>query len=330
MLVDNVTLVIKAGDGGKGAATLLRNGQTSRGGPDGGNGGNGGDIYFQGSHNLTDLSEFRFKKKVHAEDGVQGKKQNLYGKNADHTTIYVPPGTAITDTATGETVEITDTLTPVLLAKGGKGGRGNNEFKTATNQTPRYAEPGGIGEEKTLRLFLRIIADVGLIGLPNAGKSSLLTVLTNATPKIGNYPFTTLEPNIGMLNKHPIADIPGLIEGASQGKGLGTGFLQHIEKTKILLHCIDATGPDVEKTYDAVRHEFKSYNPLLLEKPEVVLLTKADLTDAETLQKNKGIFEKRGLRVMTCSIYDPESIDTLKEMIGELLDRSSAPTTTTP
>src|SRR3989338_10129474 len=221
MLVDNVSLYIKAGDGGNGALSFLRNGLTSKGGPDGGDGGSGGSVYFQASHNITDLREFRFKKKIIAEDGIPGKHKKLFGKNAPHLTIYLPLGSRITEISSGIVNEITDITTSVLIAKGGKGGRGNVEFKSSTNQTPLYAEKGTLGEEKKLLLELRLIADVGLIGLPNSGKSSLLSVLTNATPKIGNYAFTTLEPNIGIMGKYPIADIPGLIEGASKGRGLG-------------------------------------------------------------------------------------------------------------
>ena len=322
MLVDNVTLFVKAGNGGDGAATFLRNGQTARGGPNGGNGGNGGNIYFQGSHNLTDLREFRFKKKVIAEDGVKGGKYRLFGKNAEHTTIFVPVGTRIKDTETGSMYEIRDTVTPVLIARGGHGGRGNNEFKTATNQAPMYAERGTKGQERTLLLELRLIADIGLIGLPNAGKSSLLAVLTNAQPKIGDYPFTTLEPNIGMFGKHPIADIPGLIEGASEGRGLGVTFLKHILKTKILLHCIELTEDDIKERYETVRHEFESYNPKLLLKPEIILLTKTDLAEPKLIKKYTQFFEKKRKRVLTCSLIDQESIDTLKKTLNVLLESS--------
>src|SRR6266571_841797 len=226
MLVDNVTITIKAGDGGNGASTFLRNGMTARGGPDGGNGGNGGNIYFQGSSNINDLKQFRFEKKITAETGIRGKSRKLFGKNAEHMTIFVPLGTRITNLKSGSIHEITDTTTPILLAQGGKGGRGNTEFKSATNQAPDYAESGTLGQKKELLLELRLIADIGLIGLPNAGKSSLLAVLTKATPKIGDYPFTTLEPSVGMLGKYTIADIPGLIEGASTGRGLGVTFLK--------------------------------------------------------------------------------------------------------
>lgn len=293
MLVDNVTLTVKAGDGGNGAVSFLRNGMTSKGGPDGGNGGNGGNIYFQGTTNITDLREFRFKKRITAASGIPGKKKKLFGKNAPHTTIFVPLGTHITDIATGHSVEIIDTTTPILIAQGGIGGKGNDEFKSATNQTPMSFEEGTKGEEKILRIELKLIADIGLIGLPNVGKSSLLAALTNATPKIGNYPFTTLEPNIGMFDTNPIADIPGLIAGASLGKGLGITFLKHIEKTKMLVHCVDATQENVEEIYQIVRNEFEAYNPSLLEKPELIVLTKADLVDKKTLNNYETFFKKK-------------------------------------
>jgi GTP-binding protein len=314
MLVDNVTLTIKAGDGGNGAATFLRNGMTAKGGPDGGNGGNGGSIYFQGSTNVRDLSEFRFKKKIVAEDGIAGKHKRLYGKNALDTTILVPLGTIITVLKTNGAFEIRDTQ-PRKFAKGGHGGRGNLEFKSSTNQSPNYAESGALGEEKTLQLELKLIADIGLIGLPNAGKSSLLSVLTQAHPKIGNYPFTTLEPNLGVLGDLTLADIPGLIEGASEGKGLGIGFLKHIEKTKLLLHCIDATDEYPEKTYKIVRDEFTNYNSELLEKPELILFTKTDLVDKKDLSKKVKLFEKYGKQILMCSVYSQESIEALIEVL---------------
>ncbi|MEK7209734.1 MAG: GTPase ObgE [Patescibacteria group bacterium] len=318
MLVDNIPLIIKAGNGGDGAATFLRNEMTAKGGPDGGNGGNGGNIYFQGSTNVNDLREFRYKKKILALDGVAGKHKKLFGKNAEDLTILLPLGTRITDINSNKIIEIINDKTPILIAKGGKGGRGNTEFKSATNQAPRYAEKGTLGEEKKLLLELRLIADVGLIGLPNAGKSSLLSVLTNATPKIGNYPFTTLEPNIGMMNSHAIADIPGLIEGASKGKGLGVEFLKHIEKTKVLVHCIDSTDENVDKTYSTVRKEFEQYNTSLLDKPEIILLTKIDLASEETIKKNVRILKKKGKKVLTASIYQPETLELLKQELEKI------------
>lgn len=322
MLVDNVNLLVKAGNGGNGAATFLSNARNFKGGPDGGNGGNGGSIYIKGSNNIADLSQFRYQKKITAEDGVPGKRKNLYGKNAPDETIFVPLGTRITDLENNTIYEITNSDDSLLIAKGGKGGRGNMEFKSATNQSPRVAEKGTIGERKELFLELRIIAQVGLIGLPNSGKSSLLAVLTNATPKIGNYPFTTLEPNIGMFENCAIADIPGLIEGASKGKGLGIGFLRHIEKTEILIHTIDAASDSPKKTYETVRNEFKEFNPKLLEKPEIILITKIDLVDEKKLKEIVSIFKKMKKEVLTYSLYNPESIDILKQKIKDSLRRN--------
>lgn len=319
MLIDNVTLLVKAGNGGNGSPSLLHNGLTFRGGPDGGNGGNGGNIYIQGSTDINDLREFRFKKKIRAEDGIAGRRQKLFGKNAPHVTILVPMGTSVTDNKLERTYEIVDTRRLLLVAKGGKGGRGNAIFKSATNQTPEYAEFGKPGEEKKLILELRLIAEIGFIGLPNAGKSSLLSVLTNATPKIADYPFTTLEPNIGMLGIHPIADIPGLIEGAAKGRGLGAQFLKHIEKTKILIHCIEVAENNVEERYEIVHREFKQFNQSLLEKPEIILLTKADLVDEKTIQKYKDIFESKGKHVLTCSMYSQESIASLRKILEATL-----------
>lgn len=319
MLVDNINLYVKAGNGGNGAATFLKNSMTAKGGPDGGNGGNGGDIYVEGSSNILDLRQFRYQKKIIAEDGIPGKKKKLFGKNASQLTIQVPLGTQITDKESCTVIEITN-ATPILLAKGGMGGRGNSEFKSATNQTPLSAEKGALGEAKHLLLQLRMIAEIGLVGLPNAGKSSLLKALTNATPKIGDYPFTTLEPNLGMIGKYAVADIPGLIEGASSGKGLGVTFLKHIEKTKILIHCIDVTEEDLLKAYETIRQEFKKYNLSLLNKPEIILLTKSDLVDEKQIKKGLKILEKKEKKVFTCSIYNQENVESLKQTILSLLE----------
>ena len=322
MLIDKITLLVKAGNGGNGSASLLHNGLTFKGGPDGGNGGNGGNIYIQGSTNINDLREFRFKKKIRAQDGIAGGRQKLFGKNASDLIIQVPLGTSVTDTKLERTSEITDTKRLLLVAKGGKGGRGNTMFKSSTNQAPAYAEYGKLGEEKKLILEMRLIADIGLIGLPNAGKSSLLSVLTNATPKIADYPFTTVEPNIGMLGKHPIADIPGLIEGAANGRGLGAQFLKHIEKTKILIHCIELSENNVEERYETVRREFEYFDKILLEKPEIILLTKTDLADEKTIKKYKNIFEKKGKQVLIYSLYDHKSIESIKKTLETLIENS--------
>lgn len=321
MLVDNIKLTVIAGNGGNGSAHFRRDAHTSRGGPDGGNGGNGGNIFFLGSHNITDLREFRYKKEIKAQNGTDGIGNNKFGKNAPHLTISIPLGTRITDLTTGAVYEITDSETPTLFAQGGHGGRGNTEFKSATNQAPKNFEKGTLGEKKELLLELRLIAQIGLIGLPNAGKSSILSKLTMATPKIGAYPFTTLEPNIGMLGTYAIADIPGLIEGASKGKGLGTDFLRHIQKTKILVHLIDLTNTAPKKTYDTVRAEFEKFDPTLLTKPEYILLTKTDLVTPAVIAKTKNFFAKLGKNVLTCSVYDPASIEALKKTLIDLLER---------
>ncbi len=318
MLIDNVNIKIKAGKGGNGAVSFIRNGQTSRGGPDGGNGGNGGNIFFKGSTNINDLKDFAFKKEIIGENGVDGARSNLFGKNAEHKTVLLPIGTIVTDLDTNKSIEIRNDE-PILIAKGGIGGRGNNEFKTATQQSPKYAEYGQLGQEKNLNLELKFIAEVGLIGLPNAGKSSLLAQITNANPKIGDYPFTTLEPNIGVLNTHLIADIPGLIEGASDGKGLGIKFLKHIEKTKLLVHCIASDNPEPLKTYVTVREEFEKYNEKLLEKPEIILLTKTDLITTEELKEKEKELKKLKKDIFNVSIYDLDSLKNLEDVINSSL-----------
>lgn len=319
MFVDEVAITVKAGNGGNGAATFRHSEGNARGGPDGGNGGNGGSVYLQGVNDITALRPFRYKKVLKADDGVAGQRKNLFGKNAEDLIIPLPLGTRVTDKTTGRVYEIAGTQGKLLIARGGKGGRGNNEFKSATNQAPRFAENGEAGEEKELHLELLLIADAGLIGLPNAGKSSLLSVLTNAAPKIGDYPFTTLEPNLGMLDGTILADIPGLIEGASSGKGLGIKFLKHIERTRILLHCIDASSPDVLRDYETVRKEFAEYNAELLKKKEIIVLTKIDLVSAEEVTRKKEQLKKVNSDIITASVYDDESLERLKRTIVSYL-----------
>jgi len=314
MLIDDVTVLITAGNGGNGAATFRRNAQTAKGGPDGGNGGNGGNIYGIPITDLLGLRQFQFKKDVHGEDGGNGAKQKKHGRNGKDIFIPLPIGTRITDVTSQQMWEVTPTTEKILLAKGGKGGRGNTEFKSATNQTPTFAEEGTPGQTRTLRFELLLIADIGLIGLPNAGKSSLLKSLTRANPKIGNYPFTTLEPNLGVMEHIVLADIPGLIEGASKGKGLGTKFLKHIEKTKFLVHCIDSSQEDLVSTYDTVRRELEAYGETLIQKKELVLLTKTDLISKEELEKKERIFSALGKKIFSISIYKPEEIGHIKKV----------------
>lgn len=331
MLIDDVVITIKAGDGGKGSVHFKRNAQTARGGPDGGDGGYGGDIYIKGTDDLSVLSAFQYKKSLRAEDGIAGGRQNMNGRRGQELVIEVPIGTRVNVEDSVESYEIENKTTRVLIARGGKGGRGNTAFKSATNQAPHTAEPGEKGEEKRLHITLRLIADIGLIGLPNAGKSSLLASLTNATPKIGNYKFTTLEPNLGIMplsqdgesdaaekKRLILADIPGLIEGAHVGKGLGIKFLKHIEKTKILIHCIDSTTEDVKKAYETVRSELDSYSELLSKKQEIILLTKIDLTDEQTLTIEKKKLRKIHKDVMTVSIYSEADLRKFSEKIATL------------
>ncbi len=317
MLIDEVAITVKAGNGGDGAVSFRKNEGNPRGGPDGGNGGNGGDVYLIGTDDLSALSQFQFKKYIKADDGIKGKGKTLFGKNAEDLYLKVPIGTQVMINEK-KVWEVLDTTTPFLLARGGKGGRGNNEFKSATNQAPRHFEKGEEGQEKTLLLILKLIARIGLIGLPNAGKSTLLSVLTNAQPKIGNYAFTTLEPNIGMMGKVMIADIPGLIEGASSGKGLGTKFLKHIEKTEMLVHCIDISQDDILSAYKTIREELGKFDAALLEKKEIVLLTKTDLVSEEIAQKKMISLKKKVQKeIFSLSFFDSDAIKKFTQFLEE-------------
>ncbi len=315
MLVDDVKITVKAGDGGNGAVAFF----AQKGGPAGGNGGKGGDIYLTGTSDIEALSQFKFKKSLQAQNGERGGRSHKDGRNGQDLYVPVPVGTRISINNSKWIYEIQDTKTPFLLAKGGIGGRGNDEFKSSTNQTPRFAEKGVLGQEKTVHLELRLIANICFIGLPNAGKSSLLASLTNATPKIADYPFTTLEPNLGVMlgGKFILADIPGLIEGASQGKGLGIKFLKHIEKTQLLAHCIDSTIDDPVSAYTTVRAEFEKYNPKLLEKKEIIILTKTDLIKKTELKKKTKLLQKINKSIVEVSILDDESLIKLKSIFEQ-------------
>ena len=324
MLIDEAVINVRGGSGGNGAASFRRNAQTAKGGPDGGNGGNGGNVYLKGIDDVTALAQFRYKKKFSAEDGIKGGKQNLYGRNGRDLVISVPIGTQITDKVTKGSFEVANSQDKILVARGGKGGRGNNEFKSATNQTPLYAEKGEMGESRQFILELKLIADIGLIGFPNSGKSSLLSVLTNANPKIGNYPFTTLEPNLGVLGGLIIADIPGLIEGASGGKGLGIKFLKHVEKTKVLVHCIDIQSESLSKDYQTIRSELKAYNESLINKPEIILITKADLVDEKTREARLRLIKKLNNNSFLISIYSNEQLSNFKKVILDMLHEDHA------
>jgi GTP-binding protein len=314
MLIDDVTIRVRAGNGGKGCVAFQK--VVCSLGPTGGNGGNGGNFYFVGVSDLSALKQFRFKKEVQAEDGGFGRGQFLDGKDGQDITFKVPVGTIIHNLTTKQDTEIVKIGEPVLIAKGGKGGKGNFLFRSSTNTTPMQCQPGIPGEEFTLRLELKMIADIGFVGLPNVGKSSLLKELTNANPKVANYPFTTLEPNLGVYYDLILADIPGLIEGASEGKGLGIKFLRHVERTKILFHFISAESEDFKKDYQTIRKELGDYNETLLDKPEYIFVTKTDLVPEDILKERMKKFRKKAVAI---SIYDYDSVEKVKKVLNEIM-----------
>lgn len=314
MLIDDVTIKVRAGHGGKGMVTFSK--IPGALGPTGGSGGNGGSIYFIGVSELDALKQFRFKKEIDAQKGENGKGQCLDGANAEDLYLKVPVGTVVHNLTNYEDTEVVKLNEPVLIAKGGKGGKGNYLFRSSTNTTPMQSQPGMDGDEFVLRLELKMIADVGFVGLPNVGKSSLLKELTNADPKVANYPFTTLEPNLGVYYDLILADIPGLIEGASEGKGLGIRFLRHVERTRILFHFISAESEDFKKDYETIQKELEDYNPKLLEKTEYIFIAKSDLVPAETLKEKMKKFKKKAVPI---SIYDYDSVEKVKEILNKIM-----------
>lgn len=308
MLVDDVSIRIKAGDGGNGFVHFFRNRSTPKGGPDGGNGGKGGDIYFQTVSDISRLKQFRFEKKWEAEKGQVGGPNRRQGKNGQDLILYVPVGTVV-DYDNGTGFELTQLNQKTLAASGGAGGLGNDHFKSSTNTTPQNFTLGIKTQYKNIHLQLKLIAQIGLIGLPNAGKSSLLNALTKAKAQVANYPFTTLEPNLGVLpNGKIMADIPGLIEGASDGKGLGAKFLRHVERTELLVHCLACDQPDPIKNYQIIRQELVNYSSVLAGKPEIVVLTKTDLVTQDQL----SILERSFHNPHPISILDNNSLISLQ------------------
>lgn len=283
MFIDRAEVKVIAGTGGSGASSFARFKYKPKGGPDGGDGGHGGHVYVRGDRNLSTLLDYRYRTVWKAARGAHGKGKNWTGASADDVYMPVPPGTVIRDLATGEVLaEILHDGDVFRVARGGRGGRGNARFATATHQAPREWEPGEEGEERDVELVLKLIADVGLVGEPNAGKSTLLSVLSAARPKIADYPFTTLEPNLGVVQlsgsrTFVIADIPGIIEGAHEGKGLGLKFLQHIERTRVIAFLVPLDAEDPQQVYDSLRREVSEYSAALAERPHLVVLTKRDL-----------------------------------------------------
>src|SRR5438552_6190756 len=318
MFIDRAVVQVVAGTGGSGASSFRREKFVPKGGPDGGDGGTGGSVFVKVDTNLSTLLDYRYHMHWRAERGQHGKGKNMSGKSAEDVYLPVPPGTEVRDAETGEILgELIKPDQTLLVAKGGRGGRGNQHFATPTHQSPREWEPGEQGAERRLELVLKLIADVGLLGEPNAGKSTLLSVISAARPKIADYPFTTLEPHLGVVGlsdnrSFVVADIPGIIEGAHEGKGLGLRFLQHVERTRAVAALLPADRPDPVLTHDLLRKEAASYSKELASKPHVVVLTKADLTPDT---RHLPLRTDAGAPVVTISAVAREGIPELLEVL---------------
>jgi len=332
MFLDRVKLWLRAGDGGDGAATFRKEAHVPRGGPDGGDGGRGGSIILRVDAGQTTLRDFQVKRHFRATPGGRGERANRHGKAGEDLVLLVPPGTAIVDEADGRL--LADLVAPgqeAVVARGGRGGLGNVHFKTSTHQAPRHAQKGEPGEEREISLELRLIADIGLVGLPNAGKSTLLAALTAATPKIADYPFTTLEPNLGVLDllatdeaepdrRVTVADVPGLIEGASLGAGLGHAFLRHVERTRVLVHVVDGSTADPERDYGVVRGELEAHDPALLEKPTLVAFNKLDRPAAvEAWPAFRSARAAEGRPAVGIAAATGEGLEALRRALGDVL-----------
>ena len=325
--VDYVKINLASGKGGKGSTHLRREKFVAKGGPDGGDGGRGGHIILKGNSNYWTLYHLKFKRHFKAENGYDGGKSRLTGANGNDIYIQVPLGTVVKSSEDEKTLfEITDDGEEKIVCQGGKGGRGNWHFKSSTNQTPRYAQPGLGNEEKQITLELKVLADVGLVGFPNAGKSTLLSVVTDAKPKIADYEFTTLKPNLGIVKYRDyksfiMADIPGIIEGASEGKGLGHYFLRHIERNSTLLFLIPSDSDDVVKRYNILLGELKKYNPEMLDKSRLIAITKCDLLDEELMNEiEKDIKKSINIEFIFISSISNIGLSELKDKVWEMLN----------
>ena len=329
MFTDYAKITIKSGNGGNGAITFRREKYVAAGGPDGGDGGKGGDIYFVADQDSNTLLDFRYKKNFKAENGENGSGSHCYGKSGEDLYIKVPVGTIIKDAQTGKVVaDISEKGQKELVLKGGRGGKGNSHFATSTRQAPRFAQDGEKGKEKELILELKLLADVGLIGFPNVGKSTLLSRVTKATPKIADYHFTTLEPNLGVVESQygdsfVIADIPGIIEGASQGTGLGLQFLRHIERTRLLLHVIDVSGSEGRnpvEDFKIINEELKKYSEKLAKRKQIIVANKIDSMQDEVLyQELEKLAKKQGLEIYKISAVTGEGLTQLLQRVSTLL-----------
>jgi GTP-binding protein len=344
MFLDQVTIFVRAGDGGDGAASFRREAHVPRGGPDGGDGGRGGSVYLSVDPGQTSLSDYRHKHHFRAGSGGRGSGSRRHGKAGGDLTLAVPPGTAVLEAETGALLaDLVASGQRTLVARGGRGGLGNTHFATATQRAPRHAQKGEPGEERRLRLELRLIADVGLVGLPNAGKSTLLAALTAATPRIADYPFTTLEPGLGVLDlasvdpaderRPTIADLPGLIEGASSGAGLGHAFLRHVERTRVVAHVVDLGAADPERDFQTVREELRLHDEALLDKPTLVVANKLDLPAARAgLEAFRAARAEADLRMAAVSAAAgqglPDLVRALAEMLPDATELARPPETT--
>ena len=317
--VDELIIYIKAGSGGEGVERWRHDKAKEFGGPSGGDGGKGGDVFVVGSCDLGLLFRYRHKKEFKAENGSPGQKDSLHGKNGEDLHISLPLGSVVTNRRTKKVIQVLSENEPTLLLQGGDGGFGNEHFKSSTNQRPKRTTPGYLGEEAEFYIELQLVVDVGFVGFPNAGKSSLLNALTNASAKVGSYEFTTLEPNLGALFGYILADIPGLIEGASEGKGLGHKFLRHIKRTKMIAHLISLENDNVMGAYRTIREELEAYDDDLAKKEEIIILTKTDLVDEQTLQNaQKELAVLKG-RLFALSVYDADSVKDFSDELVKLL-----------
>ncbi|MCI8876964.1 MAG: GTPase ObgE [Lachnospiraceae bacterium] len=332
MFADRAKIVIKSGKGGNGHVSFRREKYVPNGGPDGGDGGNGGDIIFQVDDGMNTLSDYRYKHKFSAGNGEEGGKRNCHGKNGEDLILKVPEGTVIKEAVSGKVIaDMSGENRRQIILRGGRGGLGNQHFATPTMQAPKYAKPGQDSIELEVLLELKVIADVGLVGFPNVGKSTLLSRVTKAQPKIANYHFTTLQPNLGVVDMEGgkgfvIADIPGLIEGASEGVGLGHEFLRHIERTKVMIHMVDAAsveGRDPFEDIQAINRELKAYNPELLKKPQVIAANKIDAiygNENDTISRLKEEFEPEGIKVFPISAVSGKGLKELIYHVSHLLE----------
>jgi GTP-binding protein len=318
MFIDEITLHFKAGSGGDGALLWRHEKGRDKAGPGGGDGGDGGDFYVRGVSDISKLSEYKFEKNFSALDGGNGMKNGMKGSKGDDFILELPYGSVVKNLYTEEEFEILDD-NKVLILKGGKGGFGNEHFKSSKNVSPKEFTVGSKGEESDFYIELKLVAHLGLVGLPNAGKSSLITSITNSKSKVANYQFTTLFPHLGDLFGFIIADIPGIIEGAAEGKGLGFKFLKHIERTKAILHLIDSSSENPINDYKTIRKELSKYSKKLADKKEFIVLTKTDLVDNKKIEKLKKSFEKKSLKVFTLSILDDDSLKNLKDELVKIM-----------